>query len=213
MQKRSGGWEGGRERKERLQMITVVSVGEHLHILQNLDQRLYLLSFLEIVQPDYQLLQSFLVLLLAPLTAATGHDGPCAQQASPPAPRPAAPGRCSQAAAPGRAQLTAGSPSAPHAPCAPTPACLCRGRRLPTQLALPSLSLLLLLPPPPPRPQKGAQWPARGSPRLGAQRNRGEQRRHGLSWGPAWVTLPVTPSRAKADRIPVAGAQRGPESR
>lgn len=67
-------------------MITVVSVGEQQHVLQNLDQCLYLFSFLDIVQPDYQLLQSFFVLLLAPLTAATGHDGPCSQQAAPPAP-------------------------------------------------------------------------------------------------------------------------------
>lgn len=165
----------------------MVSVGEHLHILQNLDQRLYLLSFLEIVQPDYQLLQSFLVLLLAPLTAATGHDGPCSQQASPPCAK--AGGSPLRAAAP-RPPLRGEHGSRPAAPAPrtprahpPTPACLCGGRRLPTQLALPSLSLLLLLPPPPPRPQNGARWPARGSLRLGAQRNRGEPRRHGLSGG------------------------------
>lgn len=66
---------------------------------------------------------------------------------------------------PGRAQLTARSPSCPPAPSAPTPACLWGRRRLRTlrRPALPEPSSSLL-PPPPLRPQKWARWPARGSP-------------------------------------------------
>lgn len=89
LQKRQG-WGRG---VVSLRMITVVGVREHQHILQNLDQGLYLFSFLDIVQPDYQLLQSFLVLLLAPLTAATGHGGLCSKPTVPPTRRPAARGR------------------------------------------------------------------------------------------------------------------------
>lgn len=55
--------------------ITAVGVGEHQHVLQELEQRLDLLAFLDIVQPDDQLLQSLLLLLflIAALTGATGH--------------------------------------------------------------------------------------------------------------------------------------------
>lgn len=54
--------------------ITAVGVGEHQHVLQELEQGLDLLAFLDIIQPDYQLLQSLLLLFLfAALTGATGH--------------------------------------------------------------------------------------------------------------------------------------------
>lgn len=172
-----------------LQMITVVGVGEHQHVLQDLDQRLYLFSFLEIVQPDYQLLQSFFVLLFAPLTAATGHDGPRSQQAAPPAPRLADPGRDSNA---GHWSAAGKHSSLPTAPATRTPHVHPRppvyeeGGGSPPSAALPSLSPPPLLPPPPPRPQKLAQWPARGSQRLGkarqgASRIGGERQGHSLS--------------------------------
>lgn len=138
-----------------LQMITVVSVGEQQHVLQNLDQCLYLFSFLDIVQPDYQLLQSFFVLLLAPLTAATGHDGPCSQQAAPPAPRPSAQGRgsgaghCSRAEHGSQPAARATRPPHPY----PRPPVYEEGGGSPPGAVLPALSPPPLLPPAQPRPK------------------------------------------------------------
>lgn len=129
------------------QTITVVGVSEHEHILQDLDQRLYLFSFLDIVQPDYQLLQSFLILLLAVLAAATGHDRPCFKPAAPPAPRPAAPVRR-------RGQLTARSQRSRLTPSAPTAAHLCEGGGSASGAALPRpLPFLLCFPFPHPGPK------------------------------------------------------------
>lgn len=159
MQKRQGVGGGGEERVS-LRMITVVGVREHQHILQNLHQGLYLFSFLDIVQPDYQLLQSFLVLLLAPLTAATGHDGLCSKPTVPPSRRPAARGRGrgrgrGAAAARGDEHSSPPAASAPRRPHPhPRPPVYEEGGGSPPCAALPLPSPPPRLPPPPPRPQK-----------------------------------------------------------
>lgn len=59
---------------------TAIGVGEHQHVLQELKQGLDLLAFLDIIQPDYQLLQNLLLLFL--FAALTGHgaaSGDCGE--------------------------------------------------------------------------------------------------------------------------------------
>lgn len=191
-------------------MITVVGVRKHQHILQNLDQRLYLFSFLDILQPDYQLLQSFLVLLLAPLTAATGHDGPCSK----PAARPRQ-GRLLRAGAGARAAAPGASPAHCPQPALAagrigTHARLFRGRRrLPAPRCPASPRALLLL-----CPSSPTQAPKRSSgacERLGRGKE-GVQNRSGRpgrreGWaGPGWP-WPWTPRGPRRGpwRAPPAG--------
>lgn len=179
-------------------MITVVSVGEHLHILQNLDQRLYLLSFLEIVQPDYQLLQSFLVLLLAPLTAATGHDGPSAEQAAPPAPRTAAP---PGPLLPGHRSGASTAPSPP--PQRPARPRRTHGRLFMRRAATPHPARPALPEPPPPAASSSpTQAPKRSSV---ACERLAEAGRPADPWRAAQTRLERGPGLDDPDRDPLAG--------
>lgn len=105
--------------------ITSVGIGKNKHVLQELEQRLDLLAFLDIVQPDYQLLQSLLLLfLLAALRAATGHGAAgtagepgrwlAALGTAPPPPlqaQPSASGRAQTATVAAPAQPQPGLPS------------------------------------------------------------------------------------------------------
>lgn len=97
--------------------ITAVGVGEHQHVLQELEQRLDLLAFLDIIQPDYQLLQSLLLLfLVAALTSATGHGaagGDCGELGRSCSPSCSAASAAGPALGPRRAQTATATATAP----------------------------------------------------------------------------------------------------